>query len=129
MSIHYYGTGRRKSATARVFLKEGNNKIVINNININQYCNKKIVIFIINQVLNIVNLPNKFDIYITVKGGGILGQANAIKHGISRALITYNNNLYCKLRESGFVTRDSRIVERKKVGLKKSRCRPQFSKR
>ncbi|MCV2508400.1 MAG: 30S ribosomal protein S9 [Candidatus Lightella neohaematopini] len=128
-SIHYYGTGRRKSAVARVFLKEGNNKITINSIDVNQCCNKKIIIFTINHVLNIVNLLDKFDIYITVKGGGILGQANAIKHGISRALITYNSNLYCKLRELGFITRDSRIVERKKVGLKKSRCRPQFSKR
>ncbi|MCV2518782.1 MAG: 30S ribosomal protein S9 [Candidatus Lightella neohaematopini] len=129
MSTHYYGTGRRKNAVARVFLKEGNNKIIINNFDINQYCNKKIVTSTINQVLDIVNLLNKFDIYITVKGGGILGQANAIKHGISRALITYNSKLYCKLRELGFITRDSRIVERKKVGLKKSRCRPQFSKR
>ncbi|MCV2499761.1 MAG: 30S ribosomal protein S9 [Candidatus Lightella neohaematopini] len=129
MSIHYYGTGRRKSAVARVFLREGSSKIVINSIDVNQYYNKKIVIFTIKQVLSIVNLLDKFDIYITVKGGGILGQANAIKHGISRALVTYNNSLYCKLRELGFITRDSRIVERKKVGLRKSRCRPQFSKR
>ncbi|MCV2506297.1 MAG: 30S ribosomal protein S9 [Candidatus Lightella neohaematopini] len=129
MSLCYYGTGRRKSSIARIFLKEGNNKIIINNIDINKYYNKKIIIFKINQVLSVVNLLNKFNIYITVKGGGILGQANAIKHGISRALITYNNKLYRKLRESGFITRDSRIVERKKVGLKKSRCRPQFSKR
>ncbi|MCV2528890.1 MAG: 30S ribosomal protein S9 [Candidatus Lightella neohaematopini] len=129
MFAYYYGTGRRKSAVARVFLKEGNNKIIVNNININDHYNNKIIIFKINQVLNVVNLLNKFDIYITVKGGGILGQANSIKHGISRALVIYNNKLYYKLRELGFITRDSRVVERKKVGLKKSRCRPQFSKR
>lgn len=125
----YYGTGRRKSASARVFLKLGKGNIVINNKAFNQYFPKNSNQVIIKQPLEITNLLNTLDAYITVKGGGISGQAGAICHGITRALLKYNLNLRSKLRSIGLITRDSRTVERKKVGLRKARRRPQFSKR
>ncbi|CAA3707267.1 30S ribosomal protein S9 [Candidatus Portiera aleyrodidarum] len=127
--MFYYGTGRRKTASARVFIKLGNGKILINknelkkNIkNINLYC-------LIIQPLELTNNVNTFNIKITVTGGGFQSQAEAIRHGISRALLAYNNNLRYKLRMNGYLKRDSREVERKKIGLKKARKSPQFSKR
>ena len=116
----YYGTGRRKSSAARVFIKPGNGKIVINQRSLEQY---------FGQPLELVDMVEKLDLYITVKGGGISGQAGAIRHGITRALMEYDESLRSELRKAGFVTRDARQVERKKVGLRKARRRPQFSKR
>lgn len=129
MTKNYYGTGRRKTSTARVFLTPGIGKILINKRLLKNYfsCNSaKIIIY---QPLKLLNLINKIDLFITVKGGGISSQANAIRHGISRALILYNMSFRLNLRKAGFLTRDSRSVERKKVGLRKARKSPQFSKR
>ncbi|UAJ65242.1 30S ribosomal protein S9 [Candidatus Schneideria nysicola] len=126
----YYGTGRRKTSVARVFLKEGNGEILINQKSLNTYCSSKgIIAQIILDPLNITDIINKVDLYITVHGGGISSQVGAIRHAISRALIAYNINLRIILRQNNLVTRDARNVERKKVGLRKSRKRPQFSKR
>lgn len=125
----YYGTGRRKSASARVFLKLGEGKIIINNRVFNQYFTKNSNQASVKQPLEVTNLLHTIDAYITVKGGGISGQAGAIRHGIARALLKYDLNLKRKLRAIGLITRDSREVERKKVGYRKARRRPQFSKR
>lgn len=124
-----YGTGRRKSSSARVFLRSGNGEIIINKRSLNDYFGRETSCMIVRQPLELVNMTDQFNIYITVKGGGISGQAGAIRQGITRALIEYDESLRVELRKSGFVTRDSRQVERKKVGLRKSRKRPQFSKR
>ncbi|QCI25592.1 30S ribosomal protein S9 [Buchnera aphidicola (Sitobion avenae)] len=124
-----YGTGRRKSSSARVFLRSGNGAIIVNKRSLNEYFGRKTSCMIVRQPLELVDMTNKFDIYITVKGGGISGQAGAIRQGITRALMKYDESLRFELRKSGFVTRDSRQVERKKVGFRKSRKRPQFSKR
>ncbi|QCI23916.1 30S ribosomal protein S9 [Buchnera aphidicola (Macrosiphoniella sanborni)] len=124
-----YGTGRRKSSSARVFLRSGNGEIFINKRSLNDYFGRKTSCMIVRQPLDLVDMTDKFNIYITVKGGGISGQAGAIRQGITRALIKYNPLFRFELRKSGFVTRDSRQVERKKVGFRKSRKRPQFSKR
>ncbi|MBD5771719.1 30S ribosomal protein S9 [Marinomonas colpomeniae] len=128
-ATQYYGTGRRKSSTARVFLKAGSGNLVINNRTISQYFGRETAQMIVRQPLELVDATEKFDVYITVKGGGISGQAGAIRHGITRALLQYDETLRRTLRAAGFVTRDSREVERKKVGLRKARRRPQFSKR
>lgn len=128
-SQKYYGTGRRKSSSARVFIKKGNGNILINKIKIEKYFSRSTSKMIILQPLNLFNFTDKIDMYITVKGGGISGQAGAIRHGISRALIKYDSNLRLELRKLGFLTRDSRKVERKKVGFRKARRSPQFSKR
>ncbi|WP_348666625.1 30S ribosomal protein S9 [Arsenophonus symbiont of Ornithomya chloropus] len=125
----YYGTGRRKNSSARVFMKDGTGNIVINQRTIEQYFCRKTARMIILQPLELVDMSKKLDLYITVKGGGISGQAGAIRHGITRALIVYNELLRPELRKAGFVTRDARSVERKKVGFKKARRRPQYSKR
>lgn len=125
----YYGTGRRKSASARVFLKLGNGTITINHRTLSQYFPKNSNQTIITQPLEVTNLLNILDAYITVKGGGISGQSGAICHGVTRALLKYNLNLRTILRSVGLITRDSRTVERKKVGFRKARRRPQFSKR
>ncbi len=125
----YYGTGRRKSSTARVFLKAGAGNLVINNRTIEEYFGRETARMVVRQPLELVDATEKFDVYITVKGGGISGQAGAIRHGITRALMQYDETLRRTLRTAGFVTRDSREVERKKVGLRKARRRPQFSKR
>ncbi|MCZ2723053.1 30S ribosomal protein S9 [Marinomonas sp. 15G1-11] len=125
----YYGTGRRKTSTARVFLKAGAGNLVINNRTIEQYFGRETARMVVRQPLELVDATEKFDVYITVKGGGISGQAGAIRHGITRALMQYDESLRRALRTAGFVTRDSREVERKKVGLRKARRRPQFSKR
>ncbi|QCI23370.1 30S ribosomal protein S9 [Buchnera aphidicola] len=128
-NIYNYGTGRRKSSSARVFLKSGSGIITINNRSLENYFGCKTTLMIIRQPLKLVNMLNKCDLYITVKGGGISGQAGAIRHGITRALVEYDMSFRDELRKSGFITRDSRKVERKKVGFRKARKRPQFSKR
>ncbi|MBO6069891.1 MAG: 30S ribosomal protein S9 [Succinivibrionaceae bacterium] len=125
----YYGTGRRKSSTARVFAKEGTGKIVVNNKELDAYFGRETSSMIVRQPLELLNMTEKFDFYITVVGGGISGQAGAIRLGITRALLQYDESLKPELRKAGFVTRDSRCVERKKVGLHKARKRPQYSKR
>ncbi len=124
-----YGTGRRKSSTARVFIKPGIGNIVINQRSLEQYFGRETARMVVRQPLELLNLIGKFDLYVTVKGGGISGQAGAIRHGITRALMEYDESLRAELRKAGFVTRDARQVERKKVGLRKARRRPQFSKR
>ncbi|PPI87915.1 30S ribosomal protein S9 [Candidatus Pantoea edessiphila] len=124
-----YGTGRRKSSSARVFIKPGNGNILINKRSLEEYFGRKSAYMVVLQPLNLVNLTNKLDLYITVKGGGVSGQAGAIRHGISRALVKYDKILHSELRTAGFITRDARQVERKKVGLRKARRSPQFSKR
>ncbi|WP_367670514.1 30S ribosomal protein S9 [Sodalis-like secondary symbiont of Drepanosiphum platanoidis] len=125
----YYGTGRRKSSSARVFIKSGNGNILINNYKIDYYFKSNTPRMIVCQPLNLTNMIKKLDLFITVKGGGISGQAGAIRHGVSKALVNYNKDFHLNLRKAGFITRDSRKVERKKVGLRKSRKSPQFSKR
>ncbi len=125
----YYSTGRRKSSAARVFMKRGDGNITINNRPLEQYFGRETGRMVVRQPLETVELLGQMDINITVKGGGITGQAGAIRHGITRALIEYDESLRRPLRQAGFVTRDAREVERKKVGLHKARKRPQFSKR
>jgi small subunit ribosomal protein S9 len=125
----YYSTGRRKSSSARVFLKKGKGDITINARNIDQYFSRETGRMIVRQPLETIDMATSFDINITVSGGGISGQAGAIRHGITRALIEYDETLRKVLRQAGFVTRDAREVERKKIGLHKARKRPQFSKR
>ncbi|MGL6052156.1 MAG: 30S ribosomal protein S9 [Aeromonas salmonicida] len=125
----YYGTGRRKSSTARVFIKAGSGKIVINQRSLEQYFGRPTARMVVRQPLELIEMTEKLDLYITVNGGGISGQAGAIRHGITRALMQYDETLRAELRKAGFVTRDARKVERKKVGLHKARKRPQYSKR
>ncbi|MBU2919181.1 MAG: small subunit ribosomal protein S9 [Psychrosphaera sp.] len=125
----YYGTGRRKSSTARVFLRPGTGNIVINKRTIEDFFSRETGRMVVRQPLELVDLLEKFDLYITVTGGGTTGQAGAIRHGITRALMQYDESLRPALRKAGYVTRDARKVERKKVGLHKARKRPQFSKR
>jgi small subunit ribosomal protein S9 len=125
----YYSTGRRKSSAARVFLKRGNGEITINNRTLDQYFGRETGRMIVRQPLETLEMMDQFDFNITVKGGGISGQAGAIRHGITRALMEYDETLRKTLRGAGFVTRDAREVERKKVGLHKARKRPQYSKR
>ena len=125
----YYGTGRRKSSTARVFLKRGSGQITINNRTIDQYFGRETGRMIVRQPLETLEMTENFDFNITVTGGGISGQAGAKRHGITRALMVYDESLRKPLRQAGFVTRDAREVERKKIGLHKSRKRPQYSKR
>ncbi|HMI76817.1 MAG TPA: 30S ribosomal protein S9 [Buchnera sp. (in: enterobacteria)] len=129
IEIQSYGTGRRKSSSARVFMRFGIGTITINQRTLENYFSRETSCMIVRQPLELVDMIDKFDFYITVKGGGISGQAGAVRHGITRALIKYNASLRSDLRKAGFVTRDSRQVERKKIGLRKSRKRPQFSKR
>lgn len=124
-----YGTGRRKSSTARVFLNGGSGAITINGRDLDAYFGRKTARMVVRQPLELVELANKFDVTVTVKGGGTTGQAGAIRHGITRALIEYDEALRSVLRKAGWVTRDARRVERKKVGLRKARKKPQFSKR
>ncbi len=124
-----YGTGRRKTATARVFLSAGSGKITINNRDLDTYFGRETARMVVRQPLELIEANNKYDIFVTVKGGGMGGQAGAIRHGITRALIASDDTLKSALRQAGFVTRDAREVERKKLGLRKARKRPQFSKR
>ncbi len=125
----YYGTGRRKSSTARVFVKPGKGNIVINKRSLEEYFGRPTARMVVRQPLELVEMSEKLDLFITVTGGGISGQAGAIRHGITRALMEYDESLRPALRKAGFVTRDARRVERKKVGLHKARTRPQYSKR
>ena len=129
MSDSYYATGRRKSSTARVFMKKGSGDITVNNRPLDQYFGRQTARMIVRQALEKVELQEQFDVNCTVKGGGTTGQAGAIRHGITRAIMSYDNALRPALRKAGFVTRDAREVERKKVGLHKARRAPQFSKR
>ncbi len=126
---HFYGTGRRKSSTARVFLTPGKGDIVVNNRPLDVFFGRKTAQMIVRQPLDLTQLGDKFDIKVTVKGGGTTGQAGAIRHGLTRALMQYDESLRSPLRKAGFVTRDAREVERKKVGLRKARRATQFSKR
>ncbi len=126
---NHYGTGRRKTATARVYLKPGSGKIVVNQRSLDQFFGRETGRMIVRQPLEAVQLVSKFDITVQVDGGGITGQAGAIRHGITRALIGYDESLRKTLRDAGFVTRDAREVERKKVGRRKARRGPQYSKR
>ena len=125
----YYGTGRRKSSTARVFLSRGSGDIVINRRPLDQYFGRETARMVIRQPLEVADMLGKVDIKVNVSGGGNTGQAGAIRHGITRALLQYDEMLRPVLRKAGFVSRDSRKVERKKVGLHKARKRPQYSKR
>jgi small subunit ribosomal protein S9 len=129
MNDTHYSTGRRKTSTARVFLHKGSGAITVNNRPLDEYFGRETARMIVRQPLQKVNMENDLDITVTVKGGGISGQAGAIRHGITRALIGYDKELRSPLRRAGFVTRDARQVERKKIGLHKARRAPQFSKR
>lgn len=129
MADSYYATGRRKSSTARVFMKAGSGKLTINTRSIEDYFGRETSRMVVRQPLELVEMLDKFDLKITVRGGGNNGQAGAIRHGISRALVEYDSELKSGLRKAGFITRDARAVERKKIGLHKARKRPQFSKR
>lgn len=130
MSVsHNYGTGRRKSSTARVFLRKGSGTITVNERPLDEYFGRETSRMVVRQPLELTETLDQFDVTVTVKGGGGTGQAGAIRHGITRALIDYDEGLRQALRKAGFVTRDARTVERKKVGLHKARKRPQFSKR
>ena len=125
----YYGTGRRKSAVARVFMKRGNGAIVVNGKPVDVFFSRETGRMVVRQPLELVEHLNTFDIMVNVDGGGESGQAGAVRHGITRALIEYDAALKPALSKAGFVTRDAREVERKKVGLHKARRRKQFSKR
>ena len=129
MTQQYYGTGRRKTSTARVFMKPGTGKITVNSVELDQYFGRVTGRMVVRQPLELTDTLNQFDVFVTVKGGGGSAQAGAIRHGITRALMVYNEDFRGQLREAGYVTRDARQVERKKVGLRKARRRPQFSKR
>ena len=130
MSVtQFYGTGRRKTSTARVFLTAGTGTIVVNDRPLDEYFGRPVARMVVRQPLELVGLVEKFDVNITVAGGGSFGQAGAIRHGLTRALMEYDESLRGELRKAGYVTRDSREVERKKVGLRKARKKPQFSKR
>lgn len=125
----YYSTGRRKSSSARVFMSAGTGNITVNKRPLDEYFGRETSRMVVRQPLELTESSDKFDFNVTVAGGGNTGQAGAIRHGITRALIEYDENLRSPLRRAGFVTRDAREVERKKVGLRKARRRPQFSKR
>lgn len=125
----FYGTGRRKTSTARVFLRKGNGQITVNRKPLDEFFGRKTAQMIVRQPLELVELSDKFDVNVTVKGGGTTGQAGAIRLGLARALMEYDESLRSSLRRAGFVTRDARAVERKKVGLHKARKATQYSKR
>jgi len=128
-ATQYYGTGRRKTSTARVFITKGTGTININGRSIDEYFGREVARMIVRQPLELLEAGEQFDINATVKGGGSFGQAGAIRHGLTRALMQYDEENRGPLREAGYVTRDAREVERKKVGLRKARKKPQFSKR
>ncbi len=129
MAAQYYGTGRRKSAVARVYATTGSGKFTINNKPIDQYFGRKTDEMVSRQPLELLEKTGDFDVNVIVKGSGPSGQAGAIRHGLARAMIAYDEALRPALRKAGYVTRDARVVERKKVGLHKARKRPQYSKR
>ena len=125
----FYGTGRRKTSTARVYMKTGSGEITVNNRPLDKFFGRQTAQMIVRQPLELIKLTDKFDITVTVSGGGTTGQAGAIRHGLTRALLQYDESLRPALRKAGFVTRDAREVERKKVGLRKARRATQYSKR
>jgi len=129
MSEIHNTTGRRKSSTARVFLTSGNGNIVVNKRPLDEYFGRETARMVVRQPLDVTEMNDKVDINVTVSGGGTTGQAGAIRHGIARALDAYDESLHSALRRAGYLTRDAREVERKKVGLHKARKRPQYSKR
>ena len=124
-----YGTGRRKTSTARVFLNSGSGKITVNGRPLDQFFGRETARMVVRQPLSVTDMADKVDVQVTVTGGGNTGQAGAIRHGIARALVEYDESMHSPLRRAGFLTRDARMVERKKVGLRKARKRPQYSKR
>ncbi len=124
-----YGTGRRKTSTARVFINPGSGVISVNALPLDEYFGRETARMIVRQPLEVANAEGRFDIKVTVAGGGGSGQAGAIRHGIARALVEYDETLRGPMRQAGLLTRDARAVERKKVGLRKARKKPQFSKR
>jgi small subunit ribosomal protein S9 len=124
-----YGTGRRKTSAARVYLNRGNGAITVNGRPLDQFFGRETARMVVRQPLVLTDMANKVDIEATVTGGGTTGQAGAIRHGIARALVEYDDGMRSALRRAGFLTRDARAVERKKVGLHKARKRPQYSKR
>jgi small subunit ribosomal protein S9 len=129
MAAINYGTGRRKTATARVYIKTGTGKITVNDRTLDEFFGRETGRMIVRQPLQVAQVEDRFDISVSVVGGGITGQAGAIRHGITRALLEYDETLRPALRQAGFVTRDAREVERKKVGRRKARRGPQYSKR
>ena len=129
MSQYNYGTGRRKTSTARVFLSNGTGQITVNAQSLDEFFGRETARMVVRQPLEVAQLSDKLDVKVTVRGGGNTGQAGAIRHGIARALVDFDENLRSPMRAAGFLTRDAREVERKKVGLRKARKRPQFSKR
>ena len=129
MANYDYGTGRRKTATARVFVTGGSGRILVNSVPLDEFFGRETARMIVRQPLELAELTDKLDLRISVKGGGDSGQAGAIRHGVARALVDYDESLRSPMRQAGFLTRDARAVERKKVGLRKARKRPQYSKR
>ena len=129
MANYYYGTGRRKTAAARFFISGGSGRILVNSVPLDEFFGRETARMIVKQPLELAELTDKLDLRISVKGGGDSGQAGAIRHGVARALVDYDESLRGPMRQAGFLTRDARAVERKKVGLRKSRKRPQYSKR
>ena len=129
MANYDYGTGRRKTATARVFVAGGSGRILVNSVPLDEFFGRETARMIVRQPLELAELTDKLDLRISVKGGGDSGQAGAIRHGVARALVDYDESLRSPMRQAGFLTRDARAVERKKVGLRKARKRPQYSKR
>jgi small subunit ribosomal protein S9 len=125
----YYGTGRRKRSVARVFLRPGSGKIIVNKKELSEYFKRDIYSIIVKLPLEVTEQLDNFDVFASVKGGGTTGQAGALRHGLSRALVNFSENLRVPLRKAGFLTRDAREVERKKYGMKGARARFQFSKR
>jgi small subunit ribosomal protein S9 len=125
----YYGTGRRKTSTARVFIRPGTGRITVNDTELDRFFGRKTARMIVRQPLELTDNTGKFDVQVSVRGGGMTGQAGAIRHGLTRALIAYDESLRSPLRRAGYVTRDAREVERKKVGLRKARRATQYSKR
>ena len=125
----FYGTGRRKTSTARVYLRPGGGAITVNDKPLDTFFGRKTAQMIVRQPLELTNMTDRFDVDVTVKGGGTTGQAGAIRHGLTRALMQYDESMRPALRKAGFVTRDAREVERKKVGLRKARRATQYSKR
>ncbi len=125
----YYGTGRRKSSTARVFLRPGKGEITINRKPLEEFFGRKTAQMVVRQPLELTELGDRFDVVVSVSGGGTTGQAGAIRHGLTRALMEYDEQLRPSLRKAGYVTRDAREVERKKIGLHKARKATQYSKR
>ena len=129
MTDMYYGTGRRKTSTARVYLKPGKGDITVNDRPLDVFFGRKTAQMIVRQPLELMNVTDTFDVNVSVTGGGTTGQAGAIRHGLTRALMRYDEEMRPTLRKAGFVTRDAREVERKKVGLRKARRATQYSKR